>query len=173
MERSQKENIVSEIKDSFKGVMSIVLADYRGVDVPTITAMRDEFRESNCHYRVLKNTLVKLAVKGSDVEPISAFLEGPTAIMWSYESPTEPAKIAAKIAKVEKCFQIKGGYVDGNVIDELGVQQLASMPGKQELQAMLLMTFMAPATDFVRLMAAGPTNFLYVLGARKRALGGE
>lgn len=173
MERSEKEAAVTEIKDSFKGVMSMVLADYRGIDVPTVTAVRDEFRKANCHYRVLKNTLVKLAIQGLDIEPISAYLEGPTAIMWSHESPSEPAKIAAKIARAEKCFQIKGGYFDGNAIDEQGVQQLASMPGKPELQAMLLMTFMAPATDFVRLMAAGPTNFLYLLDARKRALGGE
>ena len=171
MDRTQKEQAVGEIKSFWQNVQSIVLAEYRGLDVPTVTAVRDEFRKANCKYQVLKNTLVRIAIKGSRIEPISKLLEGPTAVIWSTESPSQPAKIATKIAKEHEKFVIKGGYFDGQALDAKGVQSLATMPGKDELRAQLLMTFLAPATDFVRLVAAAPTNFLYVLQARERALG--
>jgi large subunit ribosomal protein L10 len=173
MQRSQKEATVGQIREEWKDVQSIVLADYRGIDVPTVTSLREEFRKAGCHYRVLKNTLVRIAIQGSPVEPMSQILEGPTALIWSTESPTAPAKVATKIAKDVEKFVIKGGYFDGQVLDVKAVESLAAMPGKDELRAMLLMTFLAAPTDFVRTLAAGPTNFLYVLQARERALGGE
>jgi large subunit ribosomal protein L10 len=171
MDRSQKEQAVSEIKQAWVNVQSIVLAEYRGLDVPTVTAVRDEFRKSSCQYKVLKNTLVRIAIQGSKMEPISKLLEGPTAVIWSTESPSLPAKVATKIAKEHEKFVIKGGYFDGQALDAAGVKSLATMPGKDELRASLLMTFLAAPTDFVRLIAAAPTNFLYVLQARERALG--
>jgi len=171
MDRASKEKMVSEIRETMDNVMSIVVADYRGVDVPTVTAMRDEFRAAGCGYRVLKNTLVKIAVKGSDKEPLSGLLSGPSAIIWSTESPSAAAKIAVKWAKEEKNFQIKGGFFEGEALDEAGVEQLSKMPGKPELQAKLLMTFIAAPTNFVRTMVAGPTNFLYLLKARERQQG--
>jgi large subunit ribosomal protein L10 len=171
MDRTQKETEVGVIKSAWANVQSIVLAEYRGLDVPTVTTLRDEFRKNNCQYKVLKNTLVKIAIKGSRMEPISKLLEGPTAVIWSMESPSLPAKIATKIAKEHEKFVIKGGYFDGQALDAKGVKSLATMPGKDELRAQFLMTLLAPATDFVRLVAAAPTNFLYVLQARERALG--
>src|SRR5215831_6968143 len=170
MDRSQKEQSVGEIKEAWTNVQSIILAEYRGIDVPTVTAVRDEFRKAGCHYKVLKNTLVRIAIQGSKIEPISKLLEGPTAVIWSTESPSQPAKVAVKIAKEQEKFVIKGGYFDGQALDANGVKSLATMPGKDELRASLLMTFLAAPTDFVRLLAAGPTNFLYVLQAREREL---
>jgi len=172
MERTSKEKVVAEVSAAFGDVMSIVMADFRGVDVETVTAIRRDFRQAGMHYRVLKNTLVKIAVKGSKLEPMSALLKGPTALMWSTDSPSAPAKLALKHAKDVEKFKIKGGFFEGQVLDVAGVEQLAAMPGKPELQSSLLMTFMAAPTDFVRLIAAAPTNFLYVLAARERALGG-
>lgn len=171
MNRTDKQEILGEIKEAFTDVQSVVLADYRGITVPTVTAMRDEFRKAGCHYRVLKNSLVKIAVKGSKLEGMSKLLQGPTAVIWSTETPQAPAKIALKWAKEESKFIVKGGYFDGNILDVPGVQALASMPGKPELQATLLMTFLAAPTDFVRQIVAGPQNFMYLLDARKRALG--
>lgn len=173
MDRSEKNEVVTQLKAEFANVQSIILADYRGIDVPTVTAVRDEFRKAGCHYKVLKNTLVRIAIEGSKIEPMSKLLAGPTAVIWSTESPATPAKIAAKIAKEQEKFVIRGGYFDGQILDKAGVESLASMPGKDELRATMLMTFLAAPTDFVRLCAAGPTNFLYALQARERALGGN
>jgi large subunit ribosomal protein L10 len=172
MERAAKEQMLGEIKEAFANVVSVVLADYRGIDVPTVTNMREEFRKAGCHYRVLKNSLVKIAVKGSPMEAMTSLLAGPTAVIWSTDSPQAPAKVALKWAKDQPKFVIKGGYFDGRMLDAKGVDLLSKLPGKAELQASLLMTFIAAPTDFVRTIIAGPQNFAYVLDARKRQLEG-
>lgn len=173
MEKAQKAETIEQLKGEWTNVQSIVLADYRGIDVPTVTAIRDEFRKVGCHYRVLKNTLVRIAIQGTKVEPLSEKLVGPTAVIWSTESPSAAAKAALKIAKDNEKFIVRAGYFDGQVFDAKGVEQLAAMPGKDELRATYLMTLLAVPTDFVRLMAAGPTNFLYALSARERQLAGQ
>ncbi len=169
MDRTTKESQVGELKEKLGRTASIVLADYRGLDVPTITTVRDEFRKVQCEYKVYKNTLVKLAIKGTAMEGMGKHLEGPTAIIFSYESPSAPAKVATKISKDIEKFTLKGGFFEGTVLDLKGVQSLASMPGKDELRAKLLATFMAPATDLVRTLSAGAQNFMYLLAAKERA----
>ena len=120
MERAAKEQILGEIKEVFDHVASIVIADYRGMKVPTVTTMRDDFRKAGCHYRVLKNSLVKIAVKGSRMEPLSALMVGTTAVIWSNEAPQPPAQVALKWAKDEPKFIIRGGYYEGQLLDEIG-----------------------------------------------------
>lgn len=173
MDRMQKESVVSQLREQWKDVQGIVLAEYRGIDVPSVTAVRQEFAKAGCHYRVLKNTLVRIAIQGSRMEPMSKLLVGPTAVIWSTESPSVPAKVATKIAKEYEKFVVRGGYLDGQALDAKGIEGLATMPGKDELRATMLMTFLAAPTEFVRTLAAGPVNFLYVLQARERALGGK
>jgi large subunit ribosomal protein L10 len=173
MLRSDKERIVGELAQKFEGIMSVVLADYRGTDVNTVVEIRDEFRKADCEYRVLKNSLVKLAIAGSSLEPMTTLLAGPTAVIWSYDSPSAPAKIAVKYAKDLKTFTIKGGFFEGQILDEGGVDRLSKMPDKPECQATLLMTFLAAPQDFVRQIIAGPQNFMYLLDARRRSMGSD
>ncbi len=173
MDKAQKAEAVDQIKGQWTDVQSIVLAEARGIDVPTVTAIRDEFRKVGCHYKVLKNTLVRIAIQGTPIEPLSKLLVGPTAVIWSMDSPSMPAKVATRIAKENAKFVVRAGYFDGQVFDAAGVTSLASMPGKDELRATYLMTLLAVPTDFVRLMAAGPTNFLYALQARENQLAGK
>ena len=169
MDRATKEQQVGELREKLGRTASLVLADYRGIDVPTVTGLRDEFRKVQCEYKVYKNTLVKLAIKGTPMEPLGKYLEGPTAIIFSWESPAANAKVATKVAKDQEKFVLKGGYFEGAVLDKKGVEGLASMPGKDELRAKLLATFLAPATDLVRTLSAGAQNFMYLLAAKERA----
>jgi large subunit ribosomal protein L10 len=173
MDRAGKQEILGEIKEAFENVASVVIADYRGITVPVVTAMREDFRKAGCHYRVLKNSLVKIAVKGSKMESLSQLMVGTTAVIWSTEIPQDPAKIALKWAKDEPKFQIKGGYYEGQLLDAKGVDALAKMPGKNEIRAQMLMTFLAAPQSFVAQLAAGPQNFAYLLDARKRHLEGQ
>ena len=173
MERAVKESQVTELKEKLGKTAALVLADYRGLDVPTVTSLRDEFRKVQCEYKVYKNTLVKLAIKGTKMEGLGKHLEGPTAIIFSWESPSAPAKVATKFAKDQEKFKLKGGYFEGTVLDIKGVESLATMPGKDELRAKLLATFMAPATDLVRTLSAGAQNFVYLLSAKERQAEGK
>jgi len=170
MDRAAKQEMLGDIKESFANVASVVIADYRGITVPVVTAMRDDFRKAGCFYRVLKNSLVKIAVKGSRMEPMSALMVGTTAVIWSNEIPQTPAQIALKWAKDEPKFKIMGGYYEGQLLDVKGVDALAKMPGKNEIRASMLMTFLAAPQQFAAQIIAGPQNFAYLLDARKRQL---
>ncbi len=171
MDKAQKEVVLGEIKEAFSNVASVIVADYRGITVPVVTAMRDDFRKNGCHYRVIKNSLVKIAVKGSKMEPISQLMAGTTAVIWTTgEQPQPPAQIALKWAKDEPKFKILGGYYEGQVLDMAGVDALAKMPGKNEIRASMLMTFLAGPQSFAAQLIAGPQNFAYLLDARKRQL---
>ena len=173
MDRTQKAQVLGEIKEAFGNVASVVIADYRGITVPVVTAMRDDFRKNNCHYRVIKNSLVKIAVKGSKMEPMSQLMIGTTAVIWSNETPQAPAKLALKWAKDEPKFIIRGGYYEGQLLDPAGVDALARMPGKNEIRASMLMTFLAGPQSFVAQIAAPIQNFAYLIDARKRSLEGQ
>ena len=174
MDRAQKEQMLGEIKEAWQNVASIIVADYAGITVPVVTQMRDEFRKAGCHYRVLKNSLVKIAVKGSKMEPLTQLMTGTTAVIWTTgEAPQPPATVALKWAKDEPKFKIKGGYYEGQVLDIKGVEMLSKMPGKAEIRASMLMTFLAGPQNFVAQIAAPVQNFAYLLDARRRELEGQ
>ncbi len=162
-----KEENISLLKADLVKAQSLVLADFRGISVKSDTTLRREFRLSGCHYQVVKNTLLGIAVKGTPMEGIEKLLAGPTAIAYSFEDPAAPAKIAAKVAKAEEKFVIKGGYVDGKALDVKGVEALSQLPGKDELRATFLATLLAVPQNFVRLTIAAQQNFAYLLAARQ------
>ena len=171
MDRAGKQQVLGEIKEQFANVASVVIADYRGITVPVVTAMRDDFRKNGCHYRVIKNSLVKIAVKGSKMEPITQLMSGTTAVIWTTgEAPQPPATIALKWAKDQPKFKIKGGFYEGQVLDAKGVEMLSKMPGKNEIRASMLMTFLAAPQGFVAQIAAPVQNFAYLIDARRREL---
>jgi len=171
MDRMQKQTQIEEIRGRFKKMASAVVTDFRGLDVESMTALRDKFREVDVDYKVIKNTLFGLAVKEEPYhEALSQHLNGPTAVAWSYEDPAAPAKVAVAFAKDNKNLKVKCAVLDGEILEGEAVVNLSKMPGKNELLGQLLATLMAPAQEFVRLLAAAPTNFVYLLDARRRQL---
>ncbi|HMU37829.1 MAG TPA: 50S ribosomal protein L10 [Pseudomonadota bacterium] len=169
MDRNEKAQQVAELKEKLQKSVAVVVCDFRGLPVPAVTSLREDFRKQLCEYKVYKNTLVKLAIAGTPMEKMGKYLEGPSAIVFSWDSPSAAAKVARDCAKNNEKFKIKGGYLEG-VLDDKGVLASADLPGKDEVRAKLLATFMAPATNVVRTLSAAAQNFAYVLDARKRAL---
>ena len=171
MNKEQKTAQVVEIKNNFSRMASAVLTDFRGVDVENMTALRDEFRKVGVEYKVIKNKLLGIASKEEGFhEGLMPYLKEPTAVAWSWDDPAAPAKVVVDFNKKNDKLKIKCAVVDGDVLDAQGVVALSKMPGKNELLATLLATFMEPATGFVRLLQAAPTNFVYLLDARRRQL---
>ena len=173
MDRVTKEAQVNELKDKLGRVTSIVLADYRGLDVPTVTGLRDEFRKVQCEYKVFKNTLVKLAIKGTKLEGMSQVPRGPDGDDLLLREPIGAGQGGHQVRQGPGEVRRQGRLLRGQVLDAKGVESLATMPGKDELRAKLLATFMAPATDLVRTLSAGAQNFMYLLSAKERAGGGD
>lgn len=165
MARPEKEATVSEMKEKFSKAVGVVLADYRGLNVGEVTALRKKLRESNVEYRVVKNTLSALAAKEAKIDGLDPMLEGPTAYAFGYEDPVAPAKILAEFAKSHKNLELKGGLLNGEVISLDKVKALADLPGKNELLARVIGSMNAPVTNFARLLGAPIRNLGYALEA--------
>jgi large subunit ribosomal protein L10 len=172
MERDQKEKQITEIKTRFDKMTAAVLLDFKGMTVENATKLRSEFRKAGVEYKVVKNTLVKHAIKGSAYAgKLDDALVGMTGIAWSYEDPSAAAKVVKAFKKDEagEKLTVKAGLVDGTILDAKAVtDQLANMPGKDELRATLLATLQAPLAQFVRLINAPAQNFAYLLSAKER-----
>lgn len=166
MFRAEKEALVQKMRDEFGQAKSIIMTNHAGIGVNTVNELRSEFRANGVHYHVVKNTLAKLAVKDTDLEIMADAFRGPTAVAYSFEDAVAPAKVISDFADDHEAFELKGGYLDGKMIDVASVEALAKMPTKDELRAKLLRTFNAAPTNFVRLLNAAPKNFLNVLKAR-------
>jgi large subunit ribosomal protein L10 len=171
MNRAQKKEQIADIRDRFSRMVSAVVTDFRGLNVENMTALRDEFRKAGVDYKVIKNTLFGLAVEDESFKAaLDPHLVGPTAVAWSYDDPAAPAKVAVGFAKTNEKLKIKCAVLDGEVLDGAEVVELSKMPSKEDLMSSFLATLMAPAQEFVRLLAAAPTNFVYLLDARRRQL---
>lgn len=168
MQRGDKQAVIDGIRGRFDRSVSAVLVDYKGLDVESVTNLRDQLRAIGVEYKVVKNTLTKLAIKDLGWAPrLDRALTGMTAIAWSYEEPGAAAKILREFTKKNKNVAVKAGVVDGSVIDGEGVvDRLATMPGKDELRGTLLATFQAPMQQFLQQLNAPAQNFVYLLKAK-------
>ena len=147
-----KQPIVQEVSALLDGAQSAVLVDYRGITVDVDTQLRKELREAGVTYKVYKNTLIKLAVKGTPFEELSKDLEGPTAIAVSKTDATAPARIVAKYVKMVESFQMKSGVVEGAYYDEKGIAAVAMVPSREELLSKLLGSLQSPIANFARVI---------------------
>ena len=135
---SQKQAYVKELEEKLKNSVAGVVVDYKGISVADDTKLRRELREAGVEYTVVKNTMLRFAIAGLGYTEMEKVLEGSTAIAISKEDPIAAAKILGKYAEASKGkFSIKAGYMDGKEMDVAGVEELAKLPGKQELLSML------------------------------------
>ena len=172
--QASKADQIEAIRDSFSRATSAVLLNFRGLDVSSVTALRVEFRKAGVDYKVVKNTLLKLAVKDTplDNDDFKSQLVGETAVAWSYEDPSAAAKIIKEFRKDDVKagkLQIKCGVLENSIMAAGRVEtELATMPGKDEVRAMLLAQLLAPAQSLVRQLQAPGQNLVYALDARMR-----
>ena len=152
--RTLKEAKVAEIKEKLEKAKAIVIADYQGLTVEEDTQLRKNLRTEGIEYKVYKNTLVTLAAKELGFEGLDEFLEGPSAIAFSYEDVTAPARILNNFASDHKKLELKAGLIDGEIYDKDKIVQLASIPSKEVLIAKLLGSIKAPLSNLAYLLSA-------------------
>jgi large subunit ribosomal protein L10 len=165
--RQNKEVIVEEIRKKFTNSKAVVVTDFRGLNVAQDTKLRKSLREAGIEYNVLKNTLVSLAIKDLGLDDLEEYLTGPTAIAFSEEDLVAPAKLISKYSQEFKSLKIKGGVVEGKVIDMDGVKALAELPPKEVLLAQLLAGMQAPISGLVNVLQGNIRNLVYALDAVK------
>ena len=147
-----KQPIVQEISEGIKDAQSVVLVDYRGLTVEQDTELRRQLRAAGVSYKVYKNTMMNFAFKGTDFEQLAPYLNGPSAMAFSNEDATAPARILAEFAKKADKLEIKAGVVEGTVYDAKGMATIASIPSREVLISRLLGSMQSPITNFARVM---------------------
>ncbi len=147
-----KQPVVEEIASALKDAKAAVLVDYRGLTVEQDTQLRKQLREAGIVYKVYKNTLVNLAIKGTEFEALAPNLEGPTAIAISKEDATAPARILYEFAKKAEALELKAGVVDGTYYDAKTIQVIATIPSREVLLSKLLGSMLSPITNFARVI---------------------
>lgn len=145
MNRALKEELVSSVREKLLGASIIVVTRQTGLTVDESTQLRRDMRESGAEFKVLKNTLAQIAIKGTNLEGLSSYLSGPTALAFSTD-PVSAAKTVVNFAKKNSKLSVVGGFMDGQVINDQAVKTLAELPSLDELRSKILAIINTPAT---------------------------
>jgi len=168
--RTQKEEQVAELNEKFGRAKSVYVADYRGLNVSEADILRQRIRKEGAgdfEYRVAKNAVLRRASADLDVAGLVEHFEGPTAIAISFGDPVGLAKILSDFAKDHEVFELKGGVVDGEVIDTAQIAALAKLPSMDALRGTIIGLLQASATKLVRLVVEPGTQLARLVEARR------
>ncbi|MBW4084673.1 50S ribosomal protein L10 [Paenibacillus sp. S150] len=143
-----KQDAVDVVTGKLQNSVSTVVADYRGLNVAQVTELRKQLREAGVDFQVLKNTLVRRATAAAELTELDAVLTGPTAVAFSEKDAVVAAKILNDFAKKNEALKLKGGVVEGRVIDADQLKALAELPSREGLLSMLLSVLQAPMRNF-------------------------
>ena len=146
--RAEKVQAVTELKEVL-GVATVILTDYQGLDVKGISSLRKKLREAGSGYRVVKNTLFRLAAVDTPAEPLTTALAGPTAIVYTDTDPVAAAKTLQEFAKGAKHVKVKSAVVEGLMLSSAQVEAMAAIPPKEQLYAMVVGGLQSPITGLV------------------------
>ena len=160
-----KQQIVSEVNQAASSALSAVLADYRGVSVEDMTALRKNARENNVYLRVVRNTLLKRAVADTEFECIQEVLVGPTILAFSQEDPGAAARVLKDFSKENDDFEIKALSVGGQLMDASQIDVLAKLPTLDQARSMLMSVMLAPVTKLARTMNEVPSKVTRAVAA--------
>jgi len=165
LNRTNKEQVVAELAQKLASAKAAFVADYRGLNVDQVNKLRGELRGIAVEYLVAKNTLLKLAAKGTGAECLNDHFAGPTAIAIAMGDPVAPAKVLTEYAKANAKFELKAAALDGKLLSIENIKALAELPSREVLLAKLLGSLNAPASNFVGVLAAIPRSLVQVLAA--------
>lgn len=162
MLRSEKQNFVSELEEVYKRSNSVIITHYHGLTVAQVTNLRRSLKSKGAAFKVVKNTLSKLAANNSKLGEVVELFTGPTAIAYS-EDPIAAAKGVVEFAKDNKQLKVVGGIVDGKLLTVSEIDQLAKLPSMDELRSKLIGILQAPATKIAGVLEAPASGLARVL----------
>jgi large subunit ribosomal protein L10 len=161
----EKKAVVAEVSEVAKGALSAVAAEYSGVTVEEMTALRVKAREDNVYLRVVKNTLARRALENTDFECMSERLTGPLILAFSQEDPGAAARVAKDFAKGNSRFEVTMLSVGGVLLEPSEIDKLAKLPTRDQAISMLMAVMLAPTEKFVRTLNAVPTKLVRTVAA--------
>lgn len=167
MLKVEKEKTVNELKERLSLTKSLFLTDFRGLNVEDMTKLRRELKKGRAEYRVTKNTMIRMAAQQSEFEGILDYLKGPTGLVFSYEDPVSPAKVLYEVYKRVEKPKIKVIWMEGRLLDENQLKNLAALPPREVLLAQILSGLNSPTANFVGTLQGMLRNFVGIIDAIK------
>jgi len=165
MQKELKIKSVKDIKEKFDKSKVVILTDYKGLTMSQLSKLRRKLRPIDAEYKVFKNTLISRAIKDKAYDGIDPLLTGSTAILFGYEDQVTPTKVLSEFIKENEKPGIKGGLLDGKVIDTKTITMLAKLPSREVLLGRVVGTMKAPITNFVLDCKGILNKFVYALSA--------
>jgi len=162
MPTAVKESRVRELEERFKRSKALVFTDFRGLSASEMVELRRELRKAALEYRVVKNRLAKLAAQRAGLK-IDPLLDGPTGICFGYDDPAIAFKASVEVAKRFEHYKIKGGIIEGELVDAREAEELAKLPTREELLARLVGTFQGPIQSLAGVLSAIIRDLVVVL----------
>ncbi len=160
-----KEEIVSKLHDEFKEANFVILSNFSGLNVETITSLRKTLRDASTDYQVVKNSLTKRAVKNTGIEALDPYFVGPTAVALSQKDPLVSCKALIKFVKNHPLLQIKVGILDGKILAPQEVEELANLPAREVLIGKILFLFTSPQVNLLNVLNGIPQKLVQALEA--------
>lgn len=167
----EKAETVAAVHQRLTAAKLAIVTEYRGLSVAQMTKLRRDIREAAGEYQVIKNTLVRRALKGTVFADLEKLLEGPNGWVFGYDDPVILSKAVIKFADDNDKLRIKGAVFEGGFMDTSGVKALSQMPSRPELQARLLAMINAPATHLVRLIQEPGARVVRLIESLRKAKG--
>ena len=163
MNREQKAEQIQDLHQRFAATPMMVLADFKGSTVAQMDAMRRGCEKQGVYFQVVKNTLAVRALEGTGKEKLGDHFVGNIGVMLAIEDPIATAKLVKQYAKDYEKLQVRAGYFDGDLLDSKGVDAVADLPSKEELQSKLLATLQEAPRALLSVLQAAPRDLLYLL----------
>lgn len=174
MNRLEKSQQVDELKELFGELQLLVLTKYSGLDVASMVELRSELRKVDGGYRVVKNTLAKLANAGTEREALDPHFTGPIGVAFAKDDPAATAKVLTTFVRSHPKMEIRAGILaGGQILDAAAVDALGKLPGRDQLRAMLLGALVGVPRNFLSVCTAAQRSLVGVLAARRKQLAGE
>ncbi len=165
MKRAEKEAQVQILKEKLSAAQTVILADYRGLTVEEMTELRKKLRETGTEFRVVKNTLARLAAKEAKIDELDPYLTGPVAMAFGVDDPVAPAKILHTFARDHKNLELKAGLLEKKLLDVKEIEALATLPSREVLLTRLAAAMMGPLRNLGFVLSVPIRNMAYVLDA--------
>ena len=167
MKLEEKKQIVEDLRGRFAKSSLVILTDFKGLDVTSVSELRRKLKEAGIEYKVVKNTLMARASQDTPISVLKDHFKGPGAVAISYHDPVAPAKILTKFADDSKKLEIRVAVLNGKLIDLSGIKALAALPSREVLLGQLLAVMLDVPTSVVRVLAGVPRGLVNLLVALK------